>query len=99
MRNELPDTIRYNESGVVNLDDADGPGTHWVSYKKCANSVQYYDSFGNLRPPQELMHYFNSNVDADGRPVHVRYNYERQQTVNTIVCGHLCLRFLCTPFS
>lgn len=34
MRTELPDMIRYNENGVVNLDSADGSGTHWVCYKK-----------------------------------------------------------------
>lgn len=95
MRNDLPRMIRYIECAVVNLDTTDGPGTHWVCYKKHANIIQYFDSFGNLRPPLELLNYFNSG----GESVNVQYNYNSQQSLNTVVCGHLCLRFLCTPFS
>lgn len=95
MRNELPKTIRTNESAVINLDTTEGPGTHWVCYRKRGDTVNYYDSFGNLRPPLELMRYFNTG----GSSVNVRYNYDRQQTPDTVVCGHLCLSFLCTPLS
>ncbi len=35
MRNALPISgVRRNESGIVNLDDARNPGTHWVAYAK-----------------------------------------------------------------
>ena len=33
-----------NESGIINLDNADGPDTHWVAYAKRADAV-YFDSF------------------------------------------------------
>lgn len=95
MRDTLPITVHKNECGVMNLDNVHGPGTHWVCYRKCDNIVYYYDSFGNLPPPPELILYFNSV----GSNVTVRYNYERQQTFDTVICGHLCLRFLCTPIS
>jgi len=53
MCNALPISgIHRNESGV-NLDNARGPGTHWVAYAKRDNHVIYFDSFGNLRPPKE----------------------------------------------
>lgn len=87
MRDALPLRAWKNESAVVNLDDTSGPGTHWVCYKKRNNRVHYFDSYGNLRPPAELTRYFGPDVD-------VRYNYERKQPPNSVICGHLCLEFL-----
>lgn len=95
MRDGLPKTIRSHECAVINLDWTHGSGTHWVCYKKRDNDVYYYDSYGNLRPPLELMRY----IKTGGTDVHVYYNYERQQTFDSVICGHLCLRFLCTPIS
>ena len=87
MRNALPRTgPRYSESAIVNLDDVDGRGTHWVAYRKQGDDVVYFDSFGDLRPPLDLILYLG--VDE------VRYNHQRYQDFNTYVCGHLCLKFL-----
>lgn len=88
MRNQLPKSgPRKKETAIVNLDDKDGPGTHWVAYKKINNEIIYFDSFGNLQPPQDLMKYF-------GVGSNVKYNHEKYQDYDTVVCGHLCLRFL-----
>ncbi|KAG5332831.1 SETMR methyltransferase, partial [Acromyrmex charruanus] len=58
MRDTLPmNGAHRNESGIVNLDDATGPGIHWVAYAKRNN-----DSFGNLRPPKELLRYFGNGA-------------------------------------
>lgn len=86
MRDNLPKKPWLNESGIINLDSKTGPGTHWVAYKKRGLIVKYYDSFGDLRPPIEVMHYFQNNK--------IFYNYVREQSFNTNVCGHLCLIFL-----
>lgn len=87
MRNNLPGSgPRVQESAVVNLDDKDSRGTHWVAYRKNGSSAIYYDSFGNLRPPKDLMDYLRINK--------VKYNHERYQEFNTFICGHLCLLFL-----
>jgi hypothetical protein len=85
----LPKKIHKNESGVINLDKNIGQGTHWVAYKKIGNVVKYFDSFGNLQPPQEAVQYFTSNG-----PCRIFYNHERFQKFNTFNCGHLCLTFL-----
>lgn len=87
MRNDLPSKIHLNESGIVNLDSNIGPGTHWVAYVKNNYNVKYFDSFGNLRPPKELIDYF-------GKYSHITYNYSRQQNFNESICGQLCLKFL-----
>jgi len=34
MRTTLPRKVRRNESGIVYLDNAEGPGTHWMAYAK-----------------------------------------------------------------
>lgn len=87
MRNALPKNPKKNECAIVNLDNVNGSGTHWVAYKKVGNSVIYYDSFGNLPPPLELVSYF-------GKKVIIKYNYKQDQSYTSIKCGHLCLKFL-----
>lgn len=49
--------------------------------------IHYFDSFGNLQPPIELMRYFGDGVN-------VYYNYNQHQEFNTVIGGHLCLKFL-----
>ena len=87
MRDTLPQSKpKFNECGVVNLDLNKNRGTHWVAYKKRGNSVEYFDSFGNLKPPREL-------VDYLGRDVKIFYK-DRYQNFDSNKCGHLCLEFL-----
>lgn len=86
MRDAMPNTPLKNESAIINLDNSTGMGTHWTAYKKRGNHVEYYDSFGNLKPPQELIKYFNGAT--------ILYNHDREQAFNTSICGHLCLKFL-----
>lgn len=90
MRNKLPKKIRKNECGIINLDNDDGPGTHWTAYKRKNDSrTDYFDSFGNLRPPIEAMKYFRSRG-----PCQIFYNHDTYQTYNSVNCGQLCLYFL-----
>ena len=86
MRDTLPSTPRKNECGVINLDSNNGSGTHWVAYKKRGNLVEYFDSFGNLNPPKEVVQYF--------KDCEIFYNHEQYQTFDTVNCGHLALSFL-----
>lgn len=87
MRDRLPRKPLVNECAIVNLDSIHGPGTHWVAYCKKKGDVYYFDSFGNLPPPQELVEYFGSDSS-------VHYNSIKYQDFNTFVCGQLCLTFL-----
>lgn len=89
MRDAMPKKIKIYEKGIINLDNSTGGGSHWTAYKKFKNIITYFDSFGNLQPPLEVMQYFKSSG-----PVKILYNYNRFQNFNTIYCGHLCLRFL-----
>ena len=89
MRNELSTRgpHRY-ESGIINVDDKNGPVTHWVAYKKSNNETLYFDGFDSLQLPSDLVKYLD-----DGS--FIKYNYSRYQEYDTFECGHLCLKFLC----
>lgn len=87
MRDALPAKVRRNESGIVNLDNTTGAGTHWVAYAKKGNRAIYFDSFGNLRPPKELECYLRNTVS-------LQYNRPSYQSFDQNNCGQLCLHFL-----
>ena len=60
MRNAMPsDGSKFKESAVVNLD---GPGSHWIAYRKNGEDVTYFDSFGNLKPLKDLINYLGLDV-------------------------------------
>lgn len=92
MRDDLPKRgARSIECGIVNLDNSANPGTHWIAYIKRAKEAIYFDSFGNLQPPKEIVKYLSSNV---GGSVVIKYNHQAFQTYDSENCGHLCLLFL-----
>lgn len=79
MRDSLPLNPLFHEAIVINLDDAVGIGTHWVAIRKIDRRAVYFDSYGNLPPPREVLTYL--------RNVQVFYNYERFQ-YSPVECGH-----------
>lgn len=88
MRDALPDKCWKYERGIINIDDSDGPGTHWTGYIRKNNEVKYFDPFGNLKPPLNFLNYMKDVTS-------ISYNRCRYQPDNTVICGHLCLEFLC----
>lgn len=85
LRDLLPSRPRKsNECGILNLDDSDGPGTHWVAWSKRKPAATiYFDSYG-LPPPKEIVDYLG--------PIY--YNTESLQPTGQVFCGHLCLYLL-----
>jgi len=55
-KDQLPATPNISESGIINLDDQIGPGTHWVCYVISKKNIIYFDSYG-LPPPKEFINY------------------------------------------
>lgn len=86
MKDALPSKPWSKECGIVNLDNSSNEGTHWVAYTKVHNYCEYFDSFGDLKPPVEVLNYLNSPD--------LYYNYTKYQSYSTANCGHLCLKFL-----
>lgn len=62
-------------------------GTHWTAVAKIYNTVLYFDSFGRLPPPLEVIAYL-------GNDINLYYNAKNYQNYGSTICGHLCLRFL-----
>ena len=84
MRDNLPQKPHKNECGILNLDDTNGNGTHWVAWLKKGNLKYYFDSYG-IQPPLELVNYLGNDI---------YYSTEQIQQRGTVVCGHLCLYVL-----
>lgn len=75
------------ECGIINLGDIHSSGTHWTCYIKDGDNKFYFDSFGNAKPPRELVKY----LGAKG----LVYNTIRiQEFDDPPICGHLCLEVL-----
>lgn len=87
MRDMLPEKCNKTECGVINLDSIFSSGFHWCAYYRNENNALYFDSYGDVNPPKELVKYLNvSNLE---------YNTDRIQTyTDPPMCGHLCLEVL-----
>ena len=85
-RNALPKKIG-KECGIINLDDIQGPGTHWVCYRNLDSFVEYFDTFG-LIMPHEVYHYLAS---SGKRQI---YSQDEIQNRDSVLCGYWCLYYL-----
>lgn len=88
MKDSLPKRIKKIESGIINLDDSSGNGTHWIAYKKHNENIYYYDSFGVDKIPDLILKYFNISKN------NIFLHNNQDQQMNEVNCGHLCLDFL-----
>ena len=85
-RDGLPHAIR-KECGIINLDDIQGPGTHWVCYRNLDNVVEYFDPFGLIMPKEALVYFRTSEKQ-------IIYSMDEIQNRNTVLCGYWCLYYL-----
>lgn len=88
-RDALPKKpLKLNESIIINMDDATGPGTHWVAlfqYKK--DTAFYFDSFGVV-PPMEVQRFAKQGKKQ------LIYNSDQIQGINSERCGWYCIELL-----
>ena len=87
-RDNLPNKIKRLETGIVNLDDSIGKGTHWVVYRNIDNNLcEYFDPFG-LIMPSEVQAYLQTSGDK------LVYSSDEIQERNSVLCGYWCLYYL-----
>ena len=79
MRDELKGKASTSESILLNMDDSNGQGTHWVSLYVKGNNCYYFDSFG-FEPPLEIKEYCSGK---DGY-----FSTYKIQARDEIICGH-----------
>lgn len=80
-------TINDNESCIVNLDDHDEDGTHWVALVRISDIIYFYDSFG--RTYSNLLSGLNN-----GTLKVVNAERDAEQHIDELNCGQRCLAFL-----
>lgn len=71
---------------VLNLDDSDGPGTHWTGFLKKGGVVIYFDSFG--MPPPDM-------VVKKLSPCKIYWGDKMLQHLETSSCGYWVVAFFC----
>ena len=84
-RNNLPNKIKKG-TDVINLNDYENIGTHWISLFVKANKVIYFDSFGIEHIPKEINKFINNN--------NIESNIFRIQSYDSIMCGYFCIEFI-----
>ena len=93
MRDALPKRPNVIETGILNLDDTRGSGTHWCCWFKQDQLRIYFDSYA-LKPPQELINYLKTPAEIQKNLAVIRCNALVVQRYNTRECGSLCLYVL-----
>ena len=84
-RNNLPNKIKKGPY-VINLDEYENTGTHWIALFVKTNEVIYFDSFGIEHIPKEINKFIgNKNIKS---------NIFRLQAYDSIMCGYHCIEFI-----
>ena len=84
MRDEIGSFCGNDECFIMNFDDSNSSGTHWIAVNIVRGTTYYFDSFG-LPPAKEIKEYCKEPRF---------YNSFEFQKHNEVICGHLCLYFL-----
>ena len=84
MRDVLPKNVGNIETGVINLDTINGPGTHWTCYYKNKDICYYFDSYG-LDSPIEFDKYVKCDILSS------TYDIQKDKEY---ICGQLCITVL-----
>ena len=84
-RDNLPKQIK-DEAYVINLDEHEDTGIHWIALFCKKNKIVYFDSFGVEHIPEEIKEFIgNRNIKA---------NIFRVQANNSVMCGYFCIGFI-----
>ena len=75
--------LKTTQSTIINLQDSDKNGSHWVSYKKIDNKIYYFDSYAVP---------FVNNIIKTQYPKHkFIFNIYKIQSMDSNQCGRFCI--------
>ena len=83
-RNNLPKTIKKG-AYVINLDEYENTGTHWIALFVKPKYRVYFDSFGIEHIPKEINKFIRNDIKS---------TIFRLQAYNSIMCGYYCTEFI-----
>ena len=94
-RNEPFPILKPKQGIIVNMDDKNKIGTHWVSLAANAggNVLYYFDSFG-IFPPISVLSYAVKHGYSK-----IKRNISQIQFLTSNMCGYYCIRILKSLFS
>ena len=94
-RDNLP-KITKKGAYVINLDEYENTGTHWIASFVKTNEVIYFDSFGIEHIPKEINKLIHSKElgSAVGNNKKIKANIFRIQAYESIMCGYFCIEFI-----
>ena len=71
---------------MINLDEHESIGTHWIALYVNAKNETYFDSFGVEHIPKEIIKFIgNKNISIA---------ICRVQAYDSIMCGYVCIGFI-----
>ena len=85
-KNNLPNKIKKG-AYVINLDEYENTGTHWVSLFVKTNEAIYFDSFGIEHIPKESNKFINNDTTKSSSLKRIKSNIFRIQAYDSIMCG------------
>ena len=81
-RDNLPDKIHKLETGIINLDDSMGGGSHWICYRNVDKQYcEYFDPFG-LIMPNKIKNYLKTSGKK------IVYSSDEIQERDSVLCGY-----------
>ena len=98
-RNNLPNKIKKG-AYVINLDQYENTGAHWVALFVKPKYMVYFDSFGIEHIPKEINKFICSKklrAKALGSAVgnnDIKSNIFRIQAYDSIMCRYFCIEFI-----
>ena len=92
-RNNLPNKFKKG-THVINLDEYENTGTHWVSLFVKTNKSIYFDSFGIEHIPKEINKFINNDMTKPSSLKLIKSNIFRIQAYDSIMCGYFCIEFI-----
>ena len=84
-RNNLPNKIKKG-AYVINLDEYENTGIHWIALFVKTKYTVYFNSFGIEHIPKKINKFIgNKNIKS---------NIFTIQAYNSIMCGYFCIEFI-----
>ena len=92
-KNNLPNKIK-KVAYVINLDEYENKGTHWVALFVKPKYTVYFDGFGKEHIPKEINKFINNDTTKWSSLERIKTNIFRIQAYDSVMCGYFCIEFI-----
>ena len=81
---------------VINFDEYENTGTHWIASFVKTNEAIYFESFDIEHIPKEINKFIGNDQSssAKARNKNIISNIFRIQAYDSIMCGYFCIEFI-----